>query len=139
MRHLSGGVGIQHMENALANTRMKYFKASENGSPVASPITHILSPSMPSPSFSAHPSSVTVSVERDFVMERTEKPSRVVRSLFKADDPISLKEVAFSAPSEGLDVENELIVNEAVHEPRHIFADSSNATEEGQNSIKVSA
>lgn len=134
--HLSGGAGIQRMEDALSDTRVKYFEARENGSPVGSPpIAHILPPSLPRPSSSAPRSSVGA-VGKDLMME-SQRPNRIVRSLFRDEDPFSPKEDTFSASSGKLDMENELIVNEMVHEQSLLHADNSDRTEEGQNSIKV--
>ncbi|KAA8536558.1 hypothetical protein F0562_029036 [Nyssa sinensis] len=147
VHHLSGDAGIERMEYALSDTRMKYFQAMENGSPVVSPITHILSPSLPSSP--ARPSSVASSDKGSDVIEQSERPSRVVRSLFRDDAAFAPKEVVGSStPSSSFDnqfhhsgekmaMENEMIVNEVVHEQHHAFADSFNASEEDQNSIKA--
>uniref|UniRef100_A0A5B7BA90 T-complex protein 11 n=1 Tax=Davidia involucrata TaxID=16924 RepID=A0A5B7BA90_DAVIN len=146
VRHLSGDAGIERMEYALSDTRMKYFQARENGSPVGSPITHIFSPSLPSSP--SQLSSVASSDKRSDVIERSERPSRVVRSLFRDDASFTPKEVGSSTPRGSFDgqlhysgetmaMENELIVNEVVHEQRHAFADSFNVSEEDPNSIKA--
>lgn len=124
VHHLSGDAGIERMENALSDTRDKYFQARENGCPASH-----------SPS-----SSVGQTVERNNLTEDSLRPSRVVRSLFRdGSDP---KESSVSAPStnpqysaEGLDLENELVVNECVHGQHLDFADSRNELEAG---IKVS-
>ncbi|XP_074330115.1 uncharacterized protein LOC141667492 isoform X2 [Apium graveolens] len=136
--HLSGGAGIQRMENALSDTRTKYFQAVENESSAGfPPVTHILSPSVamqPMPGSSAGSSS-DGSLGKDLVTQRGERPSHVVRSLFKEDGVVSRKENAIPARSEELASENELMVNEIIHEPRHIF-DAAHATEEIHDSIQ---
>lgn len=133
--HLSGGAGIQRMENALSDTRTKYFQAVENENfAVFPPVTHILSPSLamqPMPG-----SSSDGSLGKDLVTERGERPSRVVRSLFKDGRDVPPKEEAIPAQSELLGLENEFMVNEIIHEQRHIF-DVAHATEEVHDSIQV--
>ncbi|KAL5789712.1 hypothetical protein ACOSQ2_004600 [Xanthoceras sorbifolium] len=148
VQHLSGDAGIERMETALSETRTKYFEAKENGSPVGSPSTSFLSPNPPS-SLVPH-SSVPSLDNRNNLIEGTERPSRVVRSLFREDATSSPKKVRASAPSSssidgqlGAPVEqqqvteNELIVNEFLHKQNHAFVDSSSIIDEDQNSIKA--
>lgn len=145
VQHLSGNAGIERMECALSETRSKYFQAKENGSPLGAQIAHFISPSTPSTSSRAS----VGSTEKSNSVENIERPSRVVRSLFKEDDTPS-KELGSSAPTTNLDnelgtsveklvLENELIVNEFLHEQHHAFADIFKLTEEDPNSVKVSA
>ena len=146
MHHLSGDAGIERMECALSDTRVKYFQAMENGNPVGSPIVHIPSPSSVN---SAAGPSVSDSDRRGKTMEGNRRPNSVVRSLFQDDPRSPPKEVGSSASSSSLDrqlnnsgekftMENELIVNEVLHEQHHTFADSLNVNAEDQSSIKVS-
>ncbi|KAH8514690.1 hypothetical protein H0E87_007494 [Populus deltoides] len=142
VQHLSGDAGIERMEIALSETRSRYFQAKENGSPVGSPIIHFLSPSMPPSSPSA-----TGSANRNNVSDGIERPSRVVRSLFR-EGTSSAKEPAPSATSSShLDgqsgsavgksiTENELIINEFLHEQRHGFMDRFNLADKDENSLK---
>uniref|UniRef100_A0A6M2EXE5 T-complex protein 11 n=1 Tax=Populus davidiana TaxID=266767 RepID=A0A6M2EXE5_9ROSI len=142
VQHLSGDAGIERMEIALSETRSRYFQAKENGSPVGSPIIHFLSPSMPPYSPSA-----TGSANRNNVSDGIERPSRVVRSLFR-EDTSSAKEPASSATSSshfdgqsgsaaGKSItENELIINEFLHEQRHGFMDRFNLADKDENSLK---
>lgn len=147
MKHLSGNDGIEHMECAIADTRSKYFQAREKGSPLGSPITSFLSPG-PSSS-SVVPSPVASLDETSKMANSTERPSRVVRSLFREDSSSSLNKAGFSPPRTNLDVrlgssgeqlvvENELIVNEVVHEQHYALADCLDVAEEGQHDVKVS-
>ncbi|XP_050209496.1 uncharacterized protein LOC126660190 [Mercurialis annua] len=144
IHHLSGGAGIERMECALAETRSKYFHAQKNGSPTGSPVTHILSHSASS-SPAAPP--VDSPGDRDDMIEGTERSSRVVRSLFK-DVALANEEVSSSAtdsshldtqmgPAGRLITENELIVNEFLHERRHSFADRFNYDEEDGIKAKI--
>lgn len=147
VHNLSGNAGIERMESALSETRSKYFRAKENGSSSAAQIIHFISPSMPS---STGSSSIAKSVKSGNSIENIERPSRVVRSLFKDGDNPSSKGLASSTLGTNLDnglgssveklvSENELIVNEFLHEQHHTFADIFKLTKEDQNSVKVSA
>ncbi|GLT42740.1 hypothetical protein SLA2020_167260 [Shorea laevis] len=142
VQHLSGDAGIERMEFALSETRTKYFQAKENGSPIGSPITHILSPNSPS-----SPDAPTAS--RDNRSNVSERPNHVVRrSLFKEDgaspSPDSSSSVPSSSSSDArlgsiekhLVTENELIVNEFLHEQCRAFVERFSVTEENQNDIK---
>lgn len=142
--NLSGEAGIERMESALADVRTKFFASKESGSLLASPVAHISSPGYycssdgsPSP-VSGEPSS------RPGVDER---PSSV-RSLFKEVAVTAAQEVTSSAPAaRGADLElrcgtspiteNELLVNEIVHQHRHDFADNLDISNEDDNGIKV--
>ncbi|XP_043709314.1 uncharacterized protein LOC122658425 isoform X2 [Telopea speciosissima] len=143
VQHLSGDAGIQHLDSALSETRSRYFEAKENASPVASQIAHISSPNLPSSSASAGRSSVSVS---DGSSKLVEGGSRVVRSLFKNDASTLTKDDdapsrsmngLFLPSSENLILENELLVNEIIHEHHHAFADRLNVNDEDQSGIKA--
>lgn len=144
VKHLGGDAGIERMESALSETRFKYFQAKESGSPVDSSITQFISPSPPNSS--SGPSSVASSEKSSNLAEGIERPSRVVRSLFKEDS--TSRGFGFSANRSSLDsqlglsdkkliTENELIVNEFIHEQRHASSDSLSVTDEDEK-IKVS-
>lgn len=146
VKHLSGDAGIERMESALSETRFKYFQAKESGSPVDLPITQFISPSPPSSS--SGPSSVASSEKSSNLAEGIERPSRVVRSLFKEDSTSPARGFGFSANRSSLDsqlgssdkkliTENELIVNEYIHDQRHAASDSLSVTDE-DDKIKVS-
>ncbi|EEF31715.1 conserved hypothetical protein [Ricinus communis] len=146
IQHLSGDAGIERMEYVLIETRSKYFQAKKNGSPTGSPVAHILSPSTSS-SPAALPPVGSLS-DGSHVTEDIEKPSRVVRSLFRENVASSSKGVSSPAAINGSHydgqmgasverqiTENELIINEFLHEQHLSFVDSFNADEE--NSIKA--
>ncbi|XP_059313590.1 uncharacterized protein LOC132064576 [Lycium ferocissimum] len=137
--NISGDAGIERMDNAISDTRSKFFEAKENGSPVGSPILHSVSPS-PTALASAS-SSLGDSKGENLLEVSDQKSNRVVRSLFR--DELSPK-VGSSANSsmqssrigEGLEMENELIVNESIHGQRLEFAESTKVADEVNNSIK---
>ncbi|GER56991.1 T-complex protein 11 [Striga asiatica] len=118
--HLSGDAGIERMEDALSNTRTKFFEARENGDPITPLRPLMLSPT--SPSFS----STGGSGKANNSSVASQKQSSVVRSLFR-------DEVDTSQISKGsLDMENLRIVNEYVHGEQPAWSDSSVAAGENQ-------
>lgn len=138
VQYLSGEAGIERMKSALSETRSKYFEAKENGSPSGLQTTQFVSPSPPSSS--AGPSVAS--------LDKRSNPSRVVRSLFQEDESIYRKGFESSTPktnlggqlgssSQKLVTENELIVNEFLHEQNQTFANIFNAAEEDQNNVQV--
>lgn len=139
MQYLSGESGIERMKSALSETRSKYFEAKENGSPSGLQTTQFVSPSPPSSS--AGPSVAS--------LDKRSNPSRVVRSLFQEDESIHRKGFESStsktnlgggqlgSSSQKLVTENELIVNEFLHEQNQTFAKIFNAAEEDQNNVQV--
>ncbi|XWS40023.1 hypothetical protein CRYUN_Cryun18bG0104600 [Craigia yunnanensis] len=142
VQHLSGDAGIERMECALFETRAKFFQAKESGSPMGSPIIPFLSPN-------THGSPGSSTARTDNSSDLTQMPTRVVRSLFKEDDTSPSKYSGSSVPSSSrsdaqlgssiekqLASENELIVNEFLHEQQG-FVDSFSVTDEDQNSIKA--
>ncbi|XVF67683.1 hypothetical protein PTKIN_Ptkin10aG0141200 [Pterospermum kingtungense] len=142
VQHLSGHAGIDRMECALSETRAKYFQAVESGSLTESSITPFLSPNM-----HGSPSSPTAGTDNS--SDLTQMPNRVVRSLFKEDGTSPSKNSGSSEPSSShtdahldsstqkqLVTENELIVNEFIHQ-QHEIVDSFSVTDKDQNSIKA--
>ncbi|CAH9116725.1 unnamed protein product [Cuscuta epithymum] len=129
VHNLSGDAGIERMENALSETRRKYFQDRESEFPASSP----------------SPSYVGTTVEKKNFAEGNDdslRPSHVVRSLFR-DEPepkissvssLSTKGLRYSG-GEGPDFENELIVNECVHGQHLEFA--STPRSELETSIKA--
>ncbi|KAJ8572612.1 hypothetical protein K7X08_009123 [Anisodus acutangulus] len=138
--NISGDAGIERMDNAISDTRNKYFETKENGSPVGSPIMHSISPS-PTALASAS-SSLRGSNKGENLLEVSDqKPNRVVRSLFR-DEPhpkvgSSANNIMHSPRiSEGLETENELIVNESLHGQHLEFAESTEVADKYDSSIK---
>ncbi|XP_021760414.1 uncharacterized protein LOC110725234 [Chenopodium quinoa] len=145
VQDLGGDAGIERMENAISDVRSKFFASRESGSPFASPVAHISSPGYSSSSDSS-PSSV--SGEASSMAGGSARPSAVVRSLFKEDDITAGQALISSVPEErGADVqlssdiepvtENELLVNEIVHEHRHGFADKLYMDDQDDSGIKA--
>ena len=143
VQHLSGDAGILRMESALSETRSRYFGVQDDESPVRSPMI---------PSVTASPtplSSVTHSSERNISDEGSNhRTSRVVRSLFKETNT-SPGESSFSAPrtssdshlghsSEKLLADNEVLVNEFLHDNQYSVTDGLDVSDHIQNSIEVS-
>lgn len=142
VQNLSGDAGIVRMESAISDTRSKYFQAKENGSPVGSPIMQMLSSSPPSSS--ASPPVAATDKKTNNMLKSSMRPSNVARALFREDDSASLpKEVCSPTQSthrrhlDGLFTENELIVNEVVHEQHLSFEDSFSFSDEDGTSIKA--
>jgi hypothetical protein len=111
--HLSGDAGIVRMDSALSDTRIKYFEAKENGSPVGSPLNHILSVNYTSSSI--------------------QKPNKVVRTLF---NDIHVPHQGFGSLNGqdlDMDLENELIVNEVLHEQGLISSHSFSGVNESHD------
>jgi hypothetical protein len=133
--HLSGDAGIERMENALCDTRKKFFSVKNSGSSVTRSTTLLRSPS------SASSSSPGTSDKASSSNMDSQKQSSVVRSLFK--DVVDSKEVSSSVLShsvpqfsrENLEMENVRIVNEYVHGEHLVFADSSSSASEYQSNI----
>lgn len=136
--HLSGDAGIERMEVALRETRSNYFQAKESGSVAGSPIAHI------SPSSTASPPVTTSGLnERNGFPE---KPNRVVRSLFRED--VSPLPNEFGSLASDVDgnvglstqksvTENEMIVNELLHDYGSSLTNGLGASDEDENTIKV--
>ncbi|RZC54087.1 hypothetical protein C5167_012946 [Papaver somniferum] len=149
VQHLSGDDGIERMESALSDTRSRFFEAKENGSPMDTPVAHILSPSLPgsSAALPLHSGSDEVEVSQGS-LGASQKPSRVVRSLFKDTSSSPSAEAVLSTTSKSRDSrlesssdeklarENEMLVNEIVHENRHAFADSIDISDGDQNGFQ---
>ncbi|KAK7412043.1 hypothetical protein VNO78_03489 [Psophocarpus tetragonolobus] len=139
--HLSGDAGIERMESALSETRSRYFRVKDDGSPVRSS-TLLSMPASPTPISTAASSS-----ERHISDEGNHKTSRVVRSLFKEETNTSPGESSFSAPrtsshrqlgtsSEKLLAENEVLVNEFLHDHHRSVTDGFDVSDHIQNSIE---
>ncbi|KAK6915972.1 T-complex 11 [Dillenia turbinata] len=137
VQHLSGDAGIERMDSALSNTRAKYFQEKGEGSPSSSPVIHLSPKSLPSSPAVSAVSGIDV---RNNVIESSERPSRVVRSLFRDD----AKEVVPSATGSSsksqlgsMMTENELIVNEVLHEQQLFLADNIDISKNDANNVKA--
>lgn len=134
VQHLSGDAGIERMESALSETRSKFFKANENTS---------TSPVNVSPAFSP----VAISSEINTPAESSQKTGRVVRSLFNESEPSLPRGSRFSVDrtnsngqlgfsDEKLATDNELFVNEFLHERPCSFSDGFGIADHYQSSIE---
>jgi len=127
VQHLSGNAGLERLECALSDTRSRFLEAKVSGSSSASPFPRISSSRLPkSPDGS------------------------LVHSLSDRDDSSSGKAVGSSNCFKGsahghpsfdamLVGENELLVNEIVHEHRSGFTNSFIVNDEDKNSLDVGA
>ena len=129
------------MECALSDARSRFFEAKETESSLASSVAHI---SSLMPSDLSNNSSILG--EMGNTAESVGRSDHITYPLFKKDDS-SLGNYAISSTSLRSDVdgygamsvtENELLVNEIVHEKGHGFADSFDVNDNYQSSIKVS-
>ncbi|CAN8304377.1 unnamed protein product [Cochlearia groenlandica] len=130
VRHLSGLAGVERMESALSETRSKYFQAKENGSPMAHELACFFSPSPSSSSVQ----SVSGSRSRGKDSIGVEGSKSVVRSLFKDDTPPTSGSSRVSNDTmEEVSKENELIVNEVLHDLNFKFPGGSGVKDEEDN------
>ncbi|MQL83415.1 hypothetical protein Taro_015884 [Colocasia esculenta] len=135
IQHLSGNAGIERMESALANMRSKYFEAKESGSPSVTPIALISSSSQMS----------TQTSKEQCHIERNGMSRSVVRSLFK-DENSSPSSNSLSTPSQDPQIlmpmgkqsmENEVIVNEILHQNGRSIIDDFNINSKEEMDIKA--
>lgn len=103
--HLGGEPGVERMELALSETRSKFFGAKENGSPLATSVANVASPSGQS----------LLSDINDSLDTDAQRPGRVVQSLSRASSSPSRRNTSDSGgqmSSTGLGklpTENELV------------------------------
>ncbi|KAG8368800.1 hypothetical protein BUALT_Bualt15G0084400 [Buddleja alternifolia] len=125
--HLSGDAGIQRMENALSETRMKFF-ARENGSSTTQS-AELVSPTPAPPSSSGY-------------SDEASKQSSVMQPLSR--DDINKKKINSSPSSnstsqfsgESFDMKNVMIVNEYVHGEHLAFTDNPSTSGVYRNNMK---
>ncbi|CAN1804911.1 T-complex protein 11-like protein 1 [Linum perenne] len=138
VHHLGGDDGIVRMQSALDMMRTKYFEAKENGSPVGSRIMNVTSPVMPSFVGSASPSTSSSAV-------RVEIPSRLVRSLFKDEVTGPSKQASSTSRSADqlggsakmLITENEVMLNELLHEKKRGLVGRFDDVKKDEDSLKA--
>ncbi|KAG7598007.1 T-complex 11 [Arabidopsis suecica] len=130
VRHLSGVAGVERMESSLSDTRTKYFQAKENGSPMANQLACFFSPSPAS----SPVQSVSSSCSRSKDSIGVEGSKRVSLSLFKDDTPPSSgpSRVSNGAVDE-VSNQNELMVNEFLHDWNFKFPGGSTVKDEEDN------
>lgn len=141
MQHLSGNAGIERMECALSDARTKFFEAKGNSSPLANPVAHMLSPSIP------HSLAKQMgSMPHANSIEEEEGSKHVVQSLFGVSFSTPLNfgsEVqnidvqSSSAWGKQLSTENELLVNEIMHWGHGPFADDIDMVQAEELRIQV--
>lgn len=142
VQHLSGNVGLQRLECALSDVRSRFLECNGSGSSSASPVPHV---SALCPPGSPDGSLVSVSDESDNLAEGHESSGPMVHS--ERENSYLGKNVGASTPceasahghqsSDSLVSENELLVNEIVHEHRHGFYDSVIVNDKDKNSLNA--
>lgn len=121
------------MESALLETRTKYFQAKENGSPMANQLACFFSPSPASSPIQ----SMSSSSGRKKESVGVEGSKRVSRSLFKDEtSPSSGPSRVNNDTVDEVSKENELIVNEFLHDWNFKFPGGSSVKDEEEN-LKV--
>lgn len=144
LQQLSGNAGIEHMEGALSETRSRYLKVNDNESPLRPLRIKSLAPSQSKANTSPMPSMVSSSIETDQIR------SHVVRTLFKNAATSLPGESTISEPSTSSDdqlgsstkklvTENEVLVNEFLHQHHCSFSDNWDDAAFKQSSIEVSS
>lgn len=141
VQHLSGDAGIERMECALADARSKFFEAKENGSPLATPVAHIASPS--TCNSSGQP---LVSTSKEQHIVNNGRSNSVVRSLFgspsssppKASKKTESVDVQSSSKMDRqLPADNELLVNEILHGGCDTFTNNLDINIRDETGIKA--
>uniref|UniRef100_A0A0D9W596 T-complex protein 11 n=1 Tax=Leersia perrieri TaxID=77586 RepID=A0A0D9W596_9ORYZ len=112
VQHLSGNAGIERMDSALSDTRLKFFEAKENGNQLATPVANISTP------LSIKASGQVPPPENKGGFNSTmEGSSSTAQSLSGASSSSSF---LMKVPTE-----NEQMVNEMLHEEDGLFAGGS--------------
>ncbi|WOL01261.1 hypothetical protein Cni_G09977 [Canna indica] len=140
VQHLSGNAGIERMECALSDTRSKFFEAKESGTPLATPVAHISSPSLPN---TLEEQSDSPPHEQSVNIKGTS--NHVVRSLFQVSSSTQLvgREVENvnikSSSTRGIQLptENELLVNEIMNGRHGQFAGDLDIVNDEELGVKV--
>ncbi|KAL5558472.1 hypothetical protein UlMin_034683 [Ulmus minor] len=134
LQHLSGNLGLEHLESALSDIRSRYLTRKEpacsSTSQIAASVDHSVA------SISAETSKLTNSCEHSTQSMFDKDDSQLggessTSSSFKvvADDRLS--------PAALVIGENEIIVNEILHDNHQGFANILNNSDEDQNSLKA--
>ncbi|KAI9103684.1 hypothetical protein K1719_023307 [Acacia pycnantha] len=147
VQQLSGNAGIEHMEGALSETRSRYLKVKDNGSPSGSLMTQSFASSQIKTNFSPVLSMVSSSNESGLPVESNQIRSHAVRSLFKnatTSSPGGSTNSEHSTSSDDqlgssikkLVTENEVLVNEFFHQRHCSFSDGWGDAAFNQSSIE---
>ncbi|CAL0325057.1 unnamed protein product [Lupinus luteus] len=142
VQQLSGDAGIERMECALSETRSKYYRVKQSGSPSTS-VSILLNPTNVSPL-----STVSSSSERNISDDSSQSTSNVVLpSLFKetntqfssgssSSGPKTSSDSLMASSSEKLVTENEVLVNEFLHEHQRSFSDGFGVSDHIQDGVE---
>lgn len=141
IQNLSGNAGVQHLELALSNIRSGTLEAKESGSPLASPAANVSTPQQPASSSAGLSSEITDMAKRSKSSSHTS--DSFVKRISSANENVNHfnSDVESIANHMGSDItiisENELLVNEIVHERSRGFSDIFDVGGEEQSSLKV--
>lgn len=132
--HLSGNEGLLRMECALLETRSKFFAAKESSTPLVGHVAQLSSPN----SSSSSEKPVLDPVVKEHFIEKRRSSSHVARSLFGQTSlqPVPSSQSSFTASGQ-LPSENELLVNEIVHNGQSSIANDLDVENMRGSSIKV--
>lgn len=136
MQQLSGNPGLENLETALSEVRSGYVGFNDSA---------CSSSSLPT---SLGGSLVSVSAATSDQTDPCQNSSQMIHVVLDKDESDLGKEVGSSlsfrsaadgdmSPTASVVGENELLVNEILHEHHHGFADSMTFSNEGPNSLKV--
>jgi hypothetical protein len=135
---LSGDAGLERMESALTDTRSKFFESKEKNT--SSPIALIPSPSDSDPSSSMQ-NSIS---DPDASLKRNKSSRHAARSLFgssnqaaAAGECIVGNSGVLRGENENLPTENEILVNEILHETDGSIVGSLISNDGDEMEIKV--
>ncbi|KAF1875963.1 hypothetical protein Lal_00006594 [Lupinus albus] len=139
VQQLSGDAGIEHMECALSETQSKYYRVKQSGSPSTS-LSILLNQTNVSPLSTGASSS-----ERNISDDSSQSTSNVVRSLFQetntqfsagssSSGPRTSSDSLMASSSEKLVTENEVLVNEFLHD--HSFSDGFGVSDHIQDGVE---
>lgn len=140
VQHLSGAAGLERMESSLSKMRSRFFEAKESGTLSPSPIVNISSLSLPG---LVDDSSVAASGTISSTAEGCERSSHLLKDGSFPDNDIG-SSIPFGSSADSnkssatmLVTENELLVNEIVHEHQHGFSDRLDGSHKDQDSAEA--
>ncbi|XP_024020442.1 uncharacterized protein LOC21390260 isoform X2 [Morus notabilis] len=136
LQHLSGNPGLEGMETALSATHSRYIESKDSACLPASPAA-----------LNSSSSPVSGSAGTRELSNTYQSSSQKIRASFDKDETdhgeevgsfLSFKTDASGHPNPAALVvgENELLVNDIVHEHHHGFADRLNGKDESHNSLE---
>ncbi|KAK7247305.1 hypothetical protein RIF29_42186 [Crotalaria pallida] len=141
VQQLSGDAGIERMECALSETQSKCYRVNQSRNPSTSLST------LPSATNESPISTVASSSERNISDDSSQKTSQVVHSPFKeintplpagssSSGPRTSSDSLMASSYDKLVTENEVLVNEFLHEHQHSFSDDFGISDHIQDGLE---